>query len=78
MADKVLSPEAFVKLWQQSQSIAEFVAASGMTENAAYVRASRYRAKGVPLKKFLYQQGSHRKINWAALKELAKEMGSAA
>lgn len=47
-----LTPEEFVRTWQSAASILDVATISGTTPLSAVVRASRYRARGVKLKKF--------------------------
>ena len=46
-----LTPEQFVRLWQESKSIRDFCEKTGRTYNAAYSRACYYRKLGVKLKR---------------------------
>lgn len=47
-----MKTEAFIKVWQRAESVAEVVAETGTTESAARSRASSLRKLGIPLKKF--------------------------
>ena len=68
---KLLSAEEFVRAWQGAKDLDDLVAKTKCPRSNLQVRASGYRAKGVPLKKF--PTGfSH---DWAALAKLAKECG---
>ena len=46
------SPRDFIRVWQESSSLAEVAAKVRRKKNACRVRAFRYRELGVPLKEF--------------------------
>jgi hypothetical protein len=46
------TPKEFIQAWQQSTSVKEVATKLGMNTNNCHVRASRYRARGIPLKDF--------------------------
>ena len=46
------TPEAFIKLWQTSESIREVAEKTGLTPGGANSRAQLYRKNGVQLKRF--------------------------
>jgi hypothetical protein len=48
----MLTPQQFIKAWQESESVAEVAQSIKRSKNACRVRAYRYRLKGVPLKEF--------------------------
>ena len=66
-----VTAEEFVKLWQASSSLHEVSERSGISAAYANSRACRYRKNGVALKKF----PRARKLDWAALADLAKSCG---
>lgn len=66
-----ISPEEFVRLWQNSNSLSEFSEKSGIKRANASLTAMRYRKHGVKLKKFVRQEH----INWNKLKNLANYIG---
>jgi|TARA_A100001518_G_C1193444_1_gene38453 hypothetical protein len=68
----IISAEDFITAWQTSESMPEFVEKTSMTPRGASVRASQYRKKGVPLKKFV-AVGS-RRLDWSKLSSLAEEL----
>lgn len=47
-----VSPREFIRIWQQSESLAEVAMKVRRNKNACRVRAHRYRELGVPLKEF--------------------------
>jgi len=47
-----VSPREFIRIWQESESVAEVAMKVRRTKNACRVRAFRYRELGVPLKEF--------------------------
>lgn len=57
----------FVKIWQTSQSAMEAAERLGIHVNSAFLRAKKYRDRGVPLKKMPRSPA----IDWAAIAELA-------
>ena len=66
-AKRRLSPEDFVRAWQQAESPLEVALATGLTVQQACARATAYRRRGVPLQRF------SRSPNWDALAEIARE-----
>jgi hypothetical protein len=48
-----ISPEQFVRAWQACNSLEEVAQKLDMTKNACKTRASLYRERGVPLKRYL-------------------------
>lgn len=46
------STEDFIRIWQASKNHAEVASAAGVSVHSVASRASRLRARGVPLKKF--------------------------
>ena len=66
-----LTPIEFVTAWQRSRSIPDLIAKTGIRENAARGRATRYRRKGIPLKKLADGRAS---IDVAALKALVEKL----
>lgn len=67
MNDDNVSPREFIRIWQESESLAEVAKRTGIAPIYASTRASYYRnQKGVPLKRF------HRKAeDWKGLAEYA-------
>jgi hypothetical protein len=49
---KEFTPEEFVRAWQTSKIIKEVCERTGLSKIQASNRASYYRKKGIPLKKF--------------------------
>lgn len=47
-----VDPAEFVRVWQESASLAEVAARMQVTKMAAAVRACKYRKKGINLKMF--------------------------
>jgi hypothetical protein len=47
-----VSPREFIRVWQQSNSVAEVAQKVRRNKSACRVRAHRYRRRGVPLKEF--------------------------
>jgi len=73
MKDRIVSAEEFIKTWQTAKTTGEVMKKLGY-ENAHSVcmRASWYRRKGVPLKKFVGVKGVEM-LDYKALAKLAKE-----
>lgn len=69
MPRELVTPEKFVRVWQEANSLDEVVEKTGLTKHQASARATHYRSKGVPLKHF-----KKPKMDWGALKKLAKEV----
>lgn len=67
------SPEDFVRAWQSSGSITEVARKLGMSVNAVWMRATRYRAKGVRLA--FEHVRDNRQLDVDALNRLAREAG---
>jgi biotin operon repressor len=65
------TPEEFITTWQQSEGSQEVADTFGCSSKAVSLRASQYRKRGVPLKKF---PRGHR-LDWAALTNLAEKLG---
>lgn len=68
---KAISPEQFVRYWQQADNLDELLKKSGMTARSARARASRFRKQGVPLKKLGVGRPA---TDWASLKQLAESL----
>lgn len=66
----IVSPEEFVRVWQESESPAEAAKALGLALTTTCVRASRYRMAGVKLKK--YSGGRGAPVDADALNKLCK------
>jgi hypothetical protein len=47
-----IAPKEFIRVWQESESLADVAMKVRRTKNACRVRAFRYRGLGVPLKEF--------------------------
>jgi len=62
--------DEFVRTWQTSETLVEVAAKLNTDKHLAYSRASYYRRKGVPLKKF----PSMRIRPWQTLIELAESL----
>jgi len=71
---KAISPEQFVRYWQQATDLDEVLKKSGMTARSARARASRFRKQGVPLKKLGVGRPA---TDWASLKHLAESLAPA-
>ena len=67
------TPEAFVRIWQASATLAEAAAALHVEPHKATARANYYRKKGVPLKNMKPKQYGRRN-DWTALAALALEL----
>ena len=67
-----ISAEEFVEAWQKAESIEEMADKFGTEVLRLSSRAAVYRAKGVPLKKFV---GRGKTIDIAMLTQLAKDSG---
>ena len=65
-----VSPEAFVRAWQEEQSLQALAARVRSTEQAAIQRAFRYRRRGIQLKYFKLGP----RLDTKALKKLAVEI----
>jgi hypothetical protein len=65
-----VSPEEFVRIWQESDTIDQVAARTGYRRNAAKQRASNYRVRGVPLKQMPL---GHPPLDYAALAALARK-----
>ena len=65
-----MTPEEFVKLWQTAQSLDEVAAKMKRTVIDATARASYFRQRGVPLKKFT----GKRKSDYSKLAALAEQL----
>jgi transposase-like protein len=61
--------EQFVRIWQRAESILEVSMTTGADIATCRQRASHYRAKGVPLKKF----AQSRAFDWGRLAKIAEE-----
>lgn len=48
------SAEEFVRIWQEASSVEEVANRLGIEEGSARARATLYRRRGIPLKKYLY------------------------
>ena len=69
------TPEEFVKVWQEAESMKEAAEKLGMSKSAASNRASYYRKRGVNLKSFV--RGGHRPpLNVAALNEFIESLAA--
>lgn len=68
-----VTPEDFVTKWQKSDTIEEFIKATGLSEGGAQSRASNYRKRGIPLKK-LKKTNPRQRTDWDALKKLATDL----
>ena len=66
-----VTPEEFIKVWQTSKTLDEVAERTGIEKNAAAAKASGYRKKRVPLKRF------KEPLDWERLAELAKEIKEA-
>jgi len=71
---KAISPEQFVRYWQQANDLDDVLKKSGMTARSARARASRFRKQGVPLKKLGVGRPA---TDWASLKNLAESLAPA-
>lgn len=71
-AGRFIGAEEFVRLWQASTSVDEFVAKTGIPKSAAYPRACRYRKRGVGLKKFVGRNGGRKALDWSRMAKIAK------
>jgi hypothetical protein len=70
-----LSPEDFVRLWQEAATLNEVCKKGKINKGAARQRAVMYRRKGVPLKMFARCGGNGRLPNdWKGLARLAKSV----
>jgi hypothetical protein len=63
-----ITPEQFVRAWQESCTLAEVSQKTGLPKSTCYNRARYYRRKGVGLKAIQKQRNL---ISWAALNVLA-------
>jgi hypothetical protein len=68
------SPREFVKVWQESASLAEVAAKTRTNKDACRVRAYRYRRLGVPLKEF--PPVVHEVTDWDALAQFAVDLAA--
>ena len=68
-----LTPEEFVRAWQSSGSLAEVLRETGLRTQTACARASRYRKKGIALKRFVSRTPTRPPLNVAALNQIAKD-----
>ena len=68
-----ITPEDFVRTWQQSSSVQEVADKLKMTYKAAAQRACSYRKRGVSLKAMMKNCGS-KKLDWAKLDNLARSL----
>lgn len=64
------SPEEFVRIWQQAESLEEVTQKTGYSNPAASARAGGYRRKGVALKRF---SNARFGLDWKLLAKIAKE-----
>ena len=69
-----VGPEEFIATWQTSLTIDEVAKRLGITVQMAYARASQYRAKGVPLKRYKFG-GAYDWDDLAALAETFDDEG---
>jgi hypothetical protein len=67
----VVTPEAFVRAWQQAASRPDAAAAVGMTLRQASDRVMRYRRMGIPLKRMPVGRPAGTMLDVAALTKLA-------
>jgi hypothetical protein len=51
MGRRRVSPQEFVRVWQESEHLGEVAAKTGLSESAASCRASTYRRMKIPLKR---------------------------
>ena len=64
---KFTKPEDFVRIWQKSKNLAEVAQRVGVDCHCVSVRASQYRRKGIPLKRFK----ENLRVDVTALKKIA-------
>lgn len=69
MTENHISPEDFVRAWQESSNTREVADRLGITTRAAAARAGKYRRRGVALKKM---RPSTTRLDVAALNALAR------
>jgi hypothetical protein len=74
-ANRIVSAREFVKVWQESSSLAEVATRVGRNKNACRVRAFRYRQNGVGLKHFPFVEIPL--IDWVELSGYAAELSEA-
>jgi hypothetical protein len=67
-----VAPRQFIKVWQQSATLAEVASKLRMKKNTCRVRAGRYRQVGVPLKEF--PPVEIEMPDWSELAEYAAEL----
>ncbi len=67
-----IPPKQFIKVWQESTSVAEVAVKLRRKKNACRVRAFRYRKLGVPLKEF--PPVEIKLPDWSELAEYARSL----
>lgn len=67
-----VSPEDFVRSWQESQTIEELCSRTGLSLATAKDRARLYRSRGVPLKIFPRKRSGRPGLNVEQLSEIAE------
>lgn len=70
-----IAPEDFVRAWQTSETIQQVKEKLGQSDRpnkSFHVRASHFRKKGIPLKR--YSSRSVNKMDVEALKKLAEDL----
>lgn len=79
-SNSYVTPDCFVRAWQQSQSVAEVCERISSTRSAVMVRWRKYRDLGVNLKPLsnpnLSNRGRKPTVDVAALNKLISEMES--
>ena len=71
---KHLAAEEFVIIWQSSSTIDEVMRRTGLTRGSATARASKYRSKGVPLKRMHSGSQKYTQEKWSSLAGLARRV----
>jgi hypothetical protein len=67
-----VTPRVFIKIWQESGTVAEVAQKTRIKKNACRVRAHRYRKLGVPLK--VFPPVEYEPTDWKELADYAAQL----
>jgi len=67
----MISRESFVVTWQNAESLDEVCETLDIKPGSAQTKASQFRKKGIPLKRFAGARRGPKPVDWGALRALA-------